>query len=342
MEIYEFLKIQITFLFFLLVGTVAYGQQKLIFQVKDSNSKENIPNVHILNSDRELIDISDNFGKCKISYQDIIFDTVYVTCIGYKDKILSIKNILNHSAVELYLDTLLLNSVTVTPLSPKEIIKKCILSISRNYYKNDTIEGNHAIEVYVNSIFTNKSTYPIEIVQRGIHYIPTIFSSSKDSAFIQDVNLIQESFSFDHIFYKKGFMNLQNLDSWKFEILGYRLYHDQELIIVSAKYISDGTVSHKGKLFISPIDYGILQIEYNYKWHKLWLKKMGESLYTSQTKWSGYASFKKDHSGYSLANLNYIIEREVYQKVEHFHNELLKTYQFTSEFTSDRLNVTLK
>lgn len=105
-------------------------------------------------------------------------------------------------------------------------------------------------------------------------------------------------------------MNKENIDSWRFSGTGYTSYEEQEVIIINANFISNGTVLHSGNIFINLSDFGILKIEYKYKWKKLKLKPTDvDSLRSNQSSWSGFAYYTiiTSSNKYDLLNLGYII-----------------------------------
>ena len=127
-----------------------------------------------------------------------------------------------------------------------------------------------------------------------------------------DSELIEETFLFDHIIQGRGFLNKENIDSWRFSVTGYTSYKEKEVIIINANFISNGSVLHSGNIFINLFDFGILKIEYKYKWKKLKLK-------------------------YDLLNLGYIIQKEIYYRnaSTSYKFKKLNDYQIETDFNAD-------
>ncbi len=199
------------------------------------------------------------------------------------------------------------------------------------------IHGRHRINVYEDFCFVRQSIRPVKITQKNKKHLLDVEWPEPDSVVMHDKSLISETFLFDHIMHNRGFMNLENLDLWEFEIAGYLDHEDQALMIISANYISNKNVFHFGKIFINPDDYGIIQIEYNYQWNdRHYIKTEIDSLYSHNSTWTGFASYKKSPSGYHLSNLKYFIKQELYNETKPLlHKKLWKTYKIRSEFSSN-------
>lgn len=152
--------------------------------------------------------------------------------------------------------------------------------------------------------------------------------------------LIEETFFFDHIIQGRGFLNKENIDSWRFTVVDYTSYEEKEVIIIKANFISNGSVLHSGNMFINLSDFGILKIEYEYKWKKLKLKPTDiDSLRSNQSSWSGFAYYTKTTGSnkYDLLNLGYIIEKEIYYRNTStlYIFKKLNDYQIQTDFNTD-------
>ena len=151
---------------------------------------------------------------------------------------------------------------------------------------------------------------------------------------------------FDHIIHGRGFLNIANIDSWKFRIEEFTLYEGKEVVVISAAFISTNLVtvlspkanstSHKAKMYINLEDFAILKISYDYKWNNRDLKKSKvDSLWVNNISWSGFAYYTKIKNKYHLLNLGYIQKKDVYKKIYRkmdFTYKKLYDYEISSDF----------
>ena len=314
-----------------------------IYKIIDSSSKREIQNAHVNNYDNQIVAITNDSGEFELRSNTFKRDTLRVSCIGYKSTSFNINLLLKEEKILMDADTLMLNEVVIRPISPKEMVKKSISLVPINYLDPEIIiNGNFELSIKKNADFFRYSKAEILMKIRPKSYEPEIskiryISQSGDSTGInEDMELLKESFLFDHLIQGRGFLNITNIDSWKFNINCYTVYEGKEVAVIEAAFISWGSVSHFGKLYINQEDFAILKVEYRYKWHKRNLKKSKiDSLWINNSGWLGSIYYKKAKEKYRLLNLGYTIEKETYYKDESFHFKKLDNYEVTSDFVSN-------
>lgn len=313
-----------------------------IFKITDSYSKERIQNAHINNTLNQIIAVTNDYGEFSLDTDLLHSDTLLITCIGYKTTSLRVRTLIENKLINLDPDTVILSEVTVHPIRPEEIIKKSITAIPVNYHDNKiTITGNFDLTIRKDTTLLRFSKTKISVKLYASEYFPDISELSyisqlgKVEVIESDADLIKESFLFDHLVHTKGFLNINNLDSWKFTIEGYALYGEKELVVIAAEFISSGTVSHSGRIYINQEDFAILKIEYRYRWHKRNLKQSKiDSIRINNSGWSGFAFYEKKESKYELLNLGYTLEKETYYRDQPFHLQKLSNYEVNCNFSS--------
>ncbi len=322
-------------------------QDSIAFKIVDSCSNESIQNAHVSNIDKQIIAISNNDGLFEIDPPLISTDSLIVSCIGYRNTFLIVSNLLKEQIIKLEKDTIILDELVIQPMSAKEVVLKSIESIEKNYLnKNIITRGTFNLQIIKDTTLLRSSKSKIEVKSNSHIYSPEISTLSyltqlgSSEIINNDSELIEETFLFDHIIQGRGFLNKENIDSWRFSVTGYTSYEEKEVIIINANFISNGTVLHSGNIFINLSDFGILKIEYKYKWKKLKLKPTDvDSLRSNQSSWSGFAYYTKTTSSnkYDLLNLGYIIQKEIYYRnvSTSYKFKKLNNYQIQTDFNAD-------
>jgi hypothetical protein len=334
----------------------AQGKENTYFLL-DNNSKDQIQNAHIRDSKNRIIAITNDLGEFNLK-TDIgnRNDSLKISCIGYKTLALPLDFLSKQNYILLETDTLILDEVTVRSITPLEIIKKTISAIPRNYLKNKIVlQGNFNLNIEKDTSHLRKSQSNILVNMLSHNYSPTIenlvyTSQLGDSELMEeDTALIRESFLFDHIIHGRGFLNIANIDSWKFRIEEFTLYEGKEVVVISATFISTNLVtvlspkanstSHKAKMYINLEDFAILKISYDYKWNKRDLKKSKvDSLWVNNISWSGFAYYTKRNNKYLLLNLGNIQKKEIYKQIYRqtgFTYKKRHDYEISSDFVTN-------
>lgn len=346
------------FLASLLLAPKLYEQGKEnTYFLLDNNSKDQIQNAHIRDSKNRIIAITNDLGEFNLK-TDIgnRNDSLKISCIGYKTLALPLDFLSKQNYILLETDTLILDEVTVRSITPLEIIKKTISAIPRNYLKNKIVlQGNFNLNIEKDTSHLRKSQSNILVNMLSHNYSPTIenlvyTSQLGDSELMEeDTALIRESFLFDHIIHGRGFLNIANIDSWKFRIEEFTLYEGKEVVVISATFISTNLVtvlspkanstSHKAKMYINLEDFAILKISYDYKWNKRDLKKSKvDSLWVNNISWSGFAYYTKRNNKYLLLNLGNIQKKEIYKQIYRqtgFTYKKRHDYEISSDFVTN-------
>lgn len=322
----------------------------------DNNSEYKIQNAHVRDSKNRIIAITNDLGEFRLE-SDIgnRNDSLKISCLGYKTLVLHTDLLDSQAYFLLETDTLILKEVVVRSTSPLDIIEKTISAIPGNYLKNQIVlQGNFNLNIEKDTSYLRKSQSNILVRMPSHNYSPTIenlvyTSQLGDSELMEeDTTLIRESFLFDHIIRGRGFLNIANIDSWKFRIEEFTLYEGNEVVVISAAFISTNLVtvlspkanstSHKAKMYINLDDFAILKISYDYKWNKRDLKKSKvDSLWVNNISWSGFAYYTKRKNKYRLLNLGYIQKKDVYKKIYRkmdFTYKKLYDYEISSDFVT--------
>lgn len=291
------------------------------FYVVNSKTETPIENVHVKDKQSHIIAFTNEDGVFQLNPSKN-YDTLKLTCIGYKSLFLDISNIENN-ILELLEDTTFLNDVIIYPDSPKELVLKCISNIEDHYLIHGP-ESRGKVDITTilkDSIDQNQFSLGIKVKKAGGYDLETVPQAKTRTAEGLASSLVAEAFYFDHIINKRGFLNINNVNSWRFSFDRETVYNNDTLVLVRAKYISgkNGTTSHTGVIYINENDFSIPKIEYHYEWFSRNLKKtQTDSLWHDTRKWSGYAYYGQVKHGYELINLKYELVKDIFIRDKRF------------------------
>lgn len=341
-------------LFLNLAVTICYSQATYFKgKVKDKQTLEPISDVHIYDCNGVLRAVSNYYGDFQLSFvkDTSTFKTSY---IGYKSIKFALFELNQDPLVLLPKDTIRLKEIIIKPLSASEIIANCIMNIDSLYLKDDintTGKFNFIIEQgdslvfeisnpFVNISMENPGFYPIssELTNLSLHnnsddIVLTIFG---------DLNKeIKNIFLFDHIIRKRGFLNMNNIDAWNFEIENYTAINNLNLMVIKANFIDHSNkLNHSARIFVNEEDYGIVKIDFSYNWGNDNYKKTNvDSLWMTEFSWNGRANYIIQHGVYTLSNLEYSSSKRISTKNLLNLYAILFEYKIVSNYTSKNLVV---
>ena len=305
----------------------AYSQVHTIAgEVRDRQTSQQIPYVHIVIAEANLGNISNSEGKFEVNIPEAYSkSSITFSCIGYETRTIPIDSLNNgHNTVLLKEAMHTLNPLLITNISPREYIERSIKKIPENYidypvsfdgyYLSATKEDGkycRLLETQVDVYSKNLLRYFQQSSDDSTH---TVFEQDHRQYRIQEPSLFHHSLSFDHVINGKAFLNPENLDSWDFEFIG--AFEGDNIILIQAGFIDpEQKIDHKASIYIDQRTLAILKIEYDYIWNaKHFIMSPGGSVSTAYHRWSGVFNYTKYSDRYFIKSFNYNVTQGVYDR----------------------------
>jgi putative peptide zinc metalloprotease protein len=145
-------KYLITVALILFLSFLGYGQNTLSGKIKN---QDNMPiqfaNIHETNS--KIGVISNENGEFTINFSTIkLQDSIFVSCVGYKNKAISVLNSGKYIEIILQKNIITLKELTIFSLSDLDIVNEVIKNIPKNYPNQTTMNDTYFnYEVATNS-----------------------------------------------------------------------------------------------------------------------------------------------------------------------------------------------
>ncbi len=294
----------------LCLSTFFAHSQQLEIEIIDSEDSTAIPLVHIYNFSNQSGTVTNFDGKVLIGSGKVgVNDSIVISCVGYKTK--SINGGKFKKSLNIYLerDTKILNSVVITDLSARDIIVKCIDRLPENHKRGaDKLIVNHwntsRLDGTYQSIKSVKSliNYP-ELVPVDNEILFELHSEQHSDH--DEIAQFTDVLSLTHVLSKRAFFNPENIDAWRYKIIGEERFGNENYYHIEATYFDPtGSIEHNILIFINQQNYGIAKLKFSYYWKFNKMKKMPISkMRYALNQVDGTLSFYGNKGHYQLASL---------------------------------------
>ena len=294
----------------------------------DSATSAPLPFVHlqIKNTGRGTVASQD--GRFIIPLEEVQpDDTLLISSIGYEVLQLSIQEALTQDTLYLQEATTMLDPVVVAALTPREIVEKSIRHIPENYsqpayqllgfYRTASKECGTYVRLLEGAAAVNDSGFTT-----GHDFRVSYDHINQQEDFrkykIAEKDPLKTALTFDHVSMQKGFLNPDNLDSWRYELTGYQPYEDENVYVISTTYIADKSiVNHQATVYISNKTYAIVKVIFDYNWRIPPIRKSTlDSLDEADSRWEGEFHYAKYQNKYYLKYFVFHQTKEIYDTRE--------------------------
>lgn len=307
-----------------------------VYTVRDFHSNKEIDNVHVRNMDNVIVAYTDEYGRFHLPDTLISGNKIKLSCVGYEILDIDLSD-LRTNEIKMFEKTVFLDEVVVKPMSARQLVAKCIANVKENYL-SEQIRSKGRLLVRSLPLIETHCELELKVNKNGRYdLLEATCPQVTDTLKSEIIGLANNAFDFDHVINGRGFLNLQNVDSWEFEFLKEVYYNGDTLRVVSAKYIvgtdRKAEVEHRGIVFINEEDYSIPKIEYHYRWMQVAPKKSDIlGLWFRDRKWIGHAYYGKRNGQYEIINLKYDLLRNYYKNPSTV--KAIESKNFTIEYRS--------
>ena len=327
------------FIFYPPLSLLAQESLSIYATILDTDSKEPVAFAHIGIANTPLGTVSNSEGEfaMKIDRQ-YLEKQLLVSSVGYVTRSMTLDSLVNGTTI-IWLERAIveLDPVVITTLSAKDIVRKAVEQIEQNYPdRTFTTAGFYRTASNENGKFARLLEAGVKVNDEGfhnknrnIHYLAIRKSEDFRQFKMEEANLIEEALQFDHVKQRKGFLNPENLDFWQYAIVGYTQLNHDHVFQIEARYITTKqNVEHTARIYITDDTYAIVQVEYDYNWHKKHYRQI-DSLEVADIRWKGTFHYARFGKQYYLNHFTFQNNQEVLDRAEKM---LLGTLEVYNEF----------
>ncbi|WKN30112.1 carboxypeptidase-like regulatory domain-containing protein [Porifericola rhodea] len=287
---------------FMLIPTLVFPLRAQILEAKgvfvSTNNLKPVPYVHLQFKKYNIGTVANQEGAFSFTYDATMAeDTISVSAVGFEAIQLSARQLSQQDTILLKEAVVELAGLIVTPMRAEEVIRKSIAAIPNNYIADASYQGFFRAASKECGTYTSLNEGPLTFNDPGLASSDSIqltcYKANRNSNFkkynLADSSTINQALSFEHIRNRQGFLNLQNLDSWRFNFSGASQYEGQDVYVIEASYISDERrMKHTAELYVGVDNYAIYKIKYAYHWSERYFRKTYiDSLLEADHDWKG-------------------------------------------------------
>lgn len=304
----------------------SYGQ--LSGSIRSHTTGLPIPYAHIYIKNTSIGTTSDFEGRYVLNRPVGQNDSIVFSCIGYKTKIISSAVLVNDTEITLTQESLLLNSVLITTLSPENIIINASQNIKNNYHSMVKGKLTHRILRQDSCLFYSDNVIKLSYPDMKLSQLTELTSSGNrvenDLVWSEDLETV---ISFDHISRSRGFLHPGNFDSWQYKIEGIYYIQDRMYYIISAVYKTPKSIpSYYATLHIEDDSYFVSLIEFSYNWKNVDFKQDGTvELYRLKSV-SGRVLFEGEGPNHFLGKLHINMQYDLLDPVKRIKHTTLNHF----------------
>jgi hypothetical protein len=335
-------------IFFLCFTNCVFATNKhsILGVIKSKETGEYVPNAIIKLQHSGNLFVSNSEGKFSIhSHYPIPNDTLKITCLGYE--ILNVySGSLTDSVNTIYLSAITFNlkEIYVTNNTPRDLVRRSIEARNKNYMTKPVVLGGYyRSAIKEGEKYAKLTEFPFNICFENYASKAKPFYSKLGSETDTDRRQfkldefcdLNQSLSFDHMIYERGFLNQNNLFDWDYEIEGDLKFDNQNVMVINANYKSGSKskMKHNAKIYMTTPDLVILKVSYQYAWGlPNLLPSKCDSLFINYHTWSGDFHYEKFGGTYYLSNFTMNIGLEVFKN-----KDLISTHEINNSFFVSKL-----
>lgn len=322
--------------------------------IVDEETKEPVPFATIRLTGKSWGTISNIEGKFQLHIpDDALHDSLEVSCIGYVEAFLRVKDlsVRQWADISLQKSVLELKQVVVTNLTPREIVEKAIRKIPENYvasptalkgfYRTASRENGRFVKLLEAATLVNFGKSLRQKPSPEVHYFNVRKSEDYRHFKNKEAGLLEAALSFDHVHERKGFLNPLNLDLWQFELVGFTQLNSQDIYIIEARFIANPEVlEHKASIYLATDSYAVVKVSYQYSWHGRHPHFYNDSLFISDISWKGTFLYSRSEevNKYYLNYFTFQNKKELFGK----DRKRLAELEVFNEFHVQQLKTSLK
>lgn len=313
----------------------------------EKSDSATIPYAHIRLKRHAIGVVSNTEGYFHFSIApQYVEDTLTISSIGFKTFEIPVKEIRDSLICFLEKETIELRQVVITALSAREIVRKSIERIPQNYFSTSfgiegyyltaTLEDGKYVRMLESAAYLKGNTYS-DKSEFDVSYLMVRKSQDYRKYEIPEQNSLEKAFGFDHIKFRRGFLNPGNMDDWDYRISDYLQMDNKTFFEITANFRGDKQkLLHEARLFIKEDDLSIIKIEYSYQWLKDFPEMVSNSLLVSPVGWKGVFQYSHYNGAYCLSYFNF--ENEL--KLLNNQGETIGSQTVFNEFVTRKINHT--